>query len=288
MKDTTLKNIDFVVPYVDNTDQVWRDTFIRYCSMNNLKDKIVEMIGSRYGGITFIYDQLKLVNKNMPWIRNIYLLISNKEQVEMPKLPKNCKIVLHNQFIPQQFLPTFNSCTIEMFLWNIPDLSENFIYANDDMLPVGQMTRYDFFAYNGKIKIEWREDEFKDTMNVYGYQCQNNVVSICKALGKKYERMYRPVHSFTPMIKSHCKEAFKLLQKDIVPHIRAFRTRYQYNQYIYPLYERYMYGTEKCDIDFCYTELDKDFDLQHQIVCVNCEHKIEYIKKYQEEIRKLL
>lgn len=288
MKDTTLKTIDFVVPYVNNKDQVWKDTYIKYCTMNNLQNKIVDLLGSRYGGITFIYDQLKLVNKNMPWVNKIYLLISNNEQIDKTKLPENCVVVLHEQFIPRQFLPTFNSCTIEMFLWNIPNLSENFIYANDDMLPIGKMTRYDFFSYDGKIKIEWREDEFSPQMNIYGYQCQNNVVSICKALGKKYEMMYRPVHSFTPMIKSHCKSAFELLKNDIVPHIRAFRTMYQYNQYIYPLYEKYMYGTEKCDIDFHYTELDKDFDLQHQIICVNCEQKSQYVEKYHQEIKKLL
>ena len=288
MKDTTPFLIDFVVPYVNNQDQVWRDTFVKFCSQNNMKDKIVELAGARYGGITFIYDQLKLVNKNMPWVNKIYLLLSNKEQIDKSKLPPNCVIVLHKDFIPSQFLPTFNSCSIEMFLWNIQGLEEHFIYANDDMLPIGEMKPSDFFTEDNKIKITWREDEFNEQMNAYGYQCQNNVYYMCKALNKKYEKLYRPAHSFTPMIKSHCKSAFKLLQNYIVPHIRAFRTIYQFNQYIYPLYERYMFGTENTEIDFCYTELDgKEFDFKHQIICVNCEFKKEQIEKYHEGIKKL-
>ena len=39
-----------------------------------------------------------------------------------------------------------------MFLWNIPNLSEYFIYANDDMLPTGALKPSDFF-YGNKINI---------------------------------------------------------------------------------------------------------------------------------------
>ena len=87
---------------------------------------------------------------------------------------------------------------------------------------------------------------------------------------KKYDGiMLRPVHSYTPMIKSHCVSAFELIKYDIVPHIRAFRTEYQYNQYIYPIYEELKYGTLESPIDFFYTETKEDFSLDHQIVCLN-------------------
>jgi len=78
-----------------------------------------------------------------------------------------------------------------------------------------------------------------------------------------------------------------LIKDLIIPHIRVFRTEYQHNQYIYPLYEYYKYGTLDSDIDFLYTELNEDFDLNHQIVCVNCENKKEFIEKYKMEIAKL-
>ena len=289
MKDTT--PIDFVIPYVNNNDLVWRNTYIKYCQQHNLHEKIVELLGSRYGGLTFIYDQIKLVCKNMPWINKIYLLLSNKEQINEIKLHKitdKVEIIYHEQFIPYVYRPTFNSTTIEMFLWQIPNLSECFIYANDDMLPTGKLEPSDFFA-DGKIKIKWRRDTFNLCSNVYSYQCHNNCVSLTKKLGIKYDQtlLLRPVHSFTPMIKSHCKDAFNLIKEFVLPKIRAFRTEYQHNQYIYPLYEYYKFGTLDSDIDFLYTELDKDFDLNHQIVCVNCELNSEYVNKFKEEIKKL-
>lgn len=286
MKDTT--PIDFVIPYVNNNDLVWRNTYINYCKKHNLNEKIVDLLGSRYGGITFIYDQLKLVNKNMPWINKIYLLLSNKEQVIHSLLPKNCEIVYHNQFIPSMFLPTFNSTTIEMFLWNIPNLSEHFIYANDDMLPTGKLNPSDFFE-NNKIKIRWRENVFSLSSNQYAYQCRNNCISLTKKLNIPFDKnkLLRPVHSFTPMVKSHCKDAFNSIKDFVLPKIRAFRTEHQHNQYIYPLYEYFKFGTLDSEIDFLYTELDKDFDLNHQIVCVNCENKKEYVDKFKKEIRLL-
>ena len=279
--------IDFVIAYVDNQDLVWRKTFVDYCSKNRLQEKIVEMLGSRYGGLNFINYQLKLVNKFLPWVNNIYLLLSNKEQA--PKdLPSNVKIVYHHNFIPIQYLPTFNSTTIEMFLWNIKGLEEHFIYANDDMLPLRPMKPSDFFVKD-KIRIGWQEQVFSINSTMFAYQCRNNCVYLSKKLGIKHDplKIIKPLHSFTPMIKSHCIESFNCIKTDILKHIRAFRTVYQFNQYIYPLYEMWKYGTLENKLDFHYTELDKDFDFNHDIICVNAERNNEFVKKFIMEIKKL-
>lgn len=278
---------DMVVAYVDNQDLTWRKTFVDYCSKHRLQEKIVEMLGSRYGGINFINYQLKLINKNLPWVNNIYLLLSNKEQA--PKnLPSNVKIVLHQEFIPFAYLPTFNSTTIEMFLWNIKGLSEHFIYANDDMLPLRPMKPSDFFE-GDKIKITWQEQPFSVNASVFAYQCKNNCVYLANKLKIKRDPnlLLKPLHSFTPIIKSHAKESFDTLKDKIVPHIRAFRTIYQFNQYIYPLYEMWKYGTLDSELDFLYTELNEDFDFNHDIICVNAERKNEYVQKFLQGIKEI-
>ena len=264
------KYIDFVVPFVDSNDEVWRKAFLDYCKYNNLQNKIADMQTDRYvDKLKLINYQLKLVNKHMPFIRNIYLLLMNKEQA--PKdLPSNVKIVYHAQFIPQRFLPTFNSTTIEMFLWNIKDLGEYFIYANDDMLPFKSLTENDFFK-DGKIKIKWLKEDIRQLGNMFRQQCYNSFSHIMIRLNKPFEKgkYIRPEHSFTPMIKSHCKQAYNLLDDYIVKHIRGLRTVYQYNQYIYPIFEHVVYGTCDSDIDFLYTQLENGIDLDHQIVCLN-------------------
>ena len=261
--------IDMVIPYVNNNDEVWKKIYIDFCKRVRLPNKVNEMRNDRYEDIGLINYQLKLINKHMPWVNKIYLLLMNREQA--PKdLPSNVEIVYHGAFIPQKYLPTFNSCTIEMFLWNIKGLNEYFIYANDDMLPFKDLKPSDFFE-NGKIKIELWNENLKGIQNTFRYQCFNSYKHMAIRLKKETNGLdyIRPAHSFTPMIKSHCKQAYDTLSDLIEKHIRAFRTEYQYNQYIYPIYEYFKYGTCDSDIDFLYTQFENGIDFDHQIVCLN-------------------
>ena len=281
--------IDMVIPFVDNNDPLWRRIYTEYCERFNLKNKLVDMKTERYeDNVKLINFQLKLINKNMPWVNKIYLLLMNQGQ-EPKELPSNVQIIYHAKFIPQKYLPTFNSTTIEMFLWNIPNLSEYFIYANDDMLPLKPLKPSDFFNTKGQIKIEWWKENIKEIQNVFRYQCFNSYKHIAYRLGKKTKECeyLRPAHSFTPMIKSHCQSAYNLMQDMITKHIRAFRTEYQYNQYIYPIFEYFVYGTCDSKIDFLYTQLKEDIDLNHDIVCLNIVPKNKE-KQLVQELEKLL
>lgn len=273
---------DLVIPYVDNKDPVWQKAFVSYCKFYKLENKIADLHTDRYEDIGLINYQLKLINKYMPFVDNIFLLLMNKGQA--PKdLPSNVKIVYHAQFIPQKYLPTFNSCTIEMFLWNIKDLGEHFIYSNDDMLPFKPLTIDRFFDNNNKPRIDWWEEDITQLANMFRLQCYNSYKHIASRLRKSTPKnqYFRPAHSMTPMIKSHCQQAYSLLSDLITKHIRAFRTEYQYNQYIYPIFEKFTFGTSPCDIDFLYTQLKENIDLDHEIVCINIvpREKIKELKK---------
>ena len=283
------ERIDCVIAYVDSTDNVWKQTYLDYCIKHNQRIKIVEMNTIRFvDNLCLLPYQLKLINKNMPFIKNIYLLLSNIEQT--PKdLPSNVIVVLHKDFIPYKFLPTFNSTTIEMFLWNIPNLSERFIYANDDMLPIRELKETDFFNKD-KVKIDFLKLNIKDENTEYRCQCLNSYNNVLKKLGFKFdnENFVAPVHSFTPMIKSHCIETYKLLEKEITHNVSAFRNYYNYNQYIFPIYEHYKYGTLPSEIDFLYTQLKEDIDMEHDIICFNIvpNNKVYALKGELEELCK--
>ncbi|MBQ4155961.1 MAG: glycosyltransferase, partial [Clostridia bacterium] len=58
------------------------------------------------------------------------------------------KIVNHDQILPKDVLPTFNSVAIETALHRIPDLAEHFLYANDDMFFGANVDKNFFFSYN--------------------------------------------------------------------------------------------------------------------------------------------
>lgn len=264
--------IDMVVAYVDNQDKVWRKTYFDYVNKRNIWHIADNISGGRFKDIGLINYQLKLIEKNMPFVNKIYLLVSNIEQVPLG-INKNKVIpVLHKDFIPVEYLPTFNSTTIEMFLWNIPNLSEYFIYANDDMIPVGKMEESDFFTKEGKIKISFLHDTLVRNDSNFKYQCLNSYLHVMDKLFKKTENnldFIRPIHSFTPIIKSHAQECYLSLSSYINKYVWAFRTKYQHNQYIYPIWEHEKYGTLESTIDFMYTEEAKEEDFHYQILCIN-------------------
>lgn len=268
-----MSKIDFVVPYVNNQDSIWQKSFVDFCMKRDYKH-VASLHGCRYeDNIGLIYYQLQLINKNLPWINKIYLILSNKEQVIQSLLPPNCEIVLHKDFIPSKYLPTFNSTTIEMFLWKIPNLSERFIYANDDMLPLKPLKESDFFDGN-KIKLNYIELEKYDGMSMYRNQCYNSYVSVASALHYEYNDVfYFPEHTFTPMIKSHCIDCFDLIKDKILPNIYAFRRDNQHNQYIFPNYEKLLSNVLPSTIKFAYSHLNeenvKEMILESDIFCAN-------------------
>lgn len=76
-----MEKIDLVIPYVDNTDKVWQKIYLEYCNVYKLKANIVDLHTERYqDNLRLIDYQLKLINKNMPWVNKIYLLLMNREQ----------------------------------------------------------------------------------------------------------------------------------------------------------------------------------------------------------------
>lgn len=58
-----------------------------------------------------------------------------------PKL----NIVKHEDYIPKEYLPTFNSHTIELNFHRIEGLEEHFVYFNDDEFIIKNVKKEDFF-----------------------------------------------------------------------------------------------------------------------------------------------
>ena len=68
--------------------------------------------------------------------------------MEHPKL----KLVTHKEFIPKEYLPTYNSAAIELNLHRIEGSSENYLYFNDDMYLIRDSRPSDFYK-NGQPKL---------------------------------------------------------------------------------------------------------------------------------------
>ena len=151
-----MNDIDFVVTYLDNSDKSWQNDYMKYAKIEKRK---YDPNGVRFRNWDNFRYVLRSVATYMPFIRNLYIVVSSELQVPNYINRDNVKIVYHKDIIPAKYLPTFNSNTIELFLYRIPDLSENFLYSNDDIFVSNKMNPEEFFddKMNPKISVKKKE-----------------------------------------------------------------------------------------------------------------------------------
>lgn len=135
------EEIDFVIAWVDGNDPEWLQQKQTYCpdTMNSDDGEV------RYRDWNLLRYWFRGVDKYAPWVRKIHFVtwghLPTWLDTEHPKL----HIVNHKDYIPEKYLPTFNSHTIELNLHRISDLAEQFVYFNDDMYIVNALKPSDCF-----------------------------------------------------------------------------------------------------------------------------------------------
>lgn len=137
-----MDKIDFVLLWVDGSDPAWLEQKNQYSpkkvdySSNNNRFRDWDNLQYWFRG----------VEKFAPWVNNIYFItwghLPPWLNTEHPKL----KIIKHTDYIPEEYLPTFNSDTIETNLHRIKELSETFVLFNDDVFLINNVTPEDFFV----------------------------------------------------------------------------------------------------------------------------------------------
>lgn len=182
MSQSKTPKIDFVITWVDGSDEGWlakkrafaegqdfiekpsstkKQTFAENQPLFE-KQPFIEKPRFDSSDLRFRndFDFLKYwfrgVEKFAPWVNRIFFITAGHLpdwlNLQHPKL----KIIRHSDFIPQEFLPTFNSHTIENNLYRITELSENFVYFNDDFYLLRRTRPEDFFKegqYQGKTQL---------------------------------------------------------------------------------------------------------------------------------------
>ena len=81
----------------------------------------------------------------MPWVRTVHFVTWGHTPCWLNKNHPKLHLVRHEDYIPQEYLPTFNSNTIELNLFRIEELSERFVLFNDDTLLLRKCTENHFF-----------------------------------------------------------------------------------------------------------------------------------------------
>ena len=222
--------MDAVITYVDGNDPVWKKDYEATTNVPVMDKRFRD-----WGTLKYL---LRGIEAKMPFIRNVYLVVSHPSQVPEWADREQLKIVLHKDIIPAEFLPTFNCNPIEMHLHRIPGMDEEYIYFNDDMFPIGDCKPTDFFR-DGRPVIGYYTHLFASGM--YKKICRNSDRLARKALGMKPSCFFtRPQHICSPMLKSQCEELYAKVE-DEIRKTSATRTRTEenLNQYLFLDYMNY-------------------------------------------------
>lgn len=123
-------DIDFIITWVDMNDPKWQADFMKYSdNKDNTKNGVSEARFRDYGFLKYWF---RGVEKFAPWVRKIHFVTSGQKPEWLDENNPKIHLVNHKDYIPEEFLPTYNSVVIERYLHKIPDLAEHFVYFNDD------------------------------------------------------------------------------------------------------------------------------------------------------------
>lgn len=248
--------VDVVFTWVNNNDENWLGKYYRH------KNDAYDFLGlfaqdeARFENHNELYYSLYSVEKFLPWVRNIFIVTDNQKPSWL--IPNHkVKIVDHTDLIDGKYLPTFNSHVIEAHLHKIPDLSENFIYFNDDVFVARKLKREHFFRSNDIASI-FVSNKSLEKMFDRGVKTPTLLAST-NAQELLYYTFSRAidiplVHTYIPLKKSSFEQVWQEYKTEIHGFIgNKFRSNNDLNLATF-LVPWYMYLSQKSVItpEICY------------------------------------
>ena len=174
-------DIDFVITWVNMNDPEWQNEFSKYSAdRNNTKNGVSKARFRDYGFLKYWF---RGVEKFAPWVRKIHFVTSGQKPDWLDESNPKIHLVSHKDFIPAEFLPTYNSVVIERYMYRIPGLAEHFVYFNDDFYIINRIGKERFFR-NG-LPCDIAVFDYNPSWSQWYVRIKNNVRLINRHFDKK-------------------------------------------------------------------------------------------------------
>jgi hypothetical protein len=252
---------------VDSSDPQWQQNRNHHKYRDSPHDANAE---ARFRDMETLKYVLRSIEKHCPWYHKIYLITTGHTpewlDLEHPKV----SIISHDKlFIDKSHLPVFSSVAIEMNLVNIKDISETFVYMNDDFVIWNRLdeTRFfkdgkplDFFAHSFIPRN--RLFELLKTRDTWIHSINNTLELFNQKfapLRLKNKYLYHPSYSFSdrinnflfqhlfkkfiwinhwhhpqPLLKKTLEEVYDIFSSEMMECSKnRFRSNSDLNQYMY-------------------------------------------------------
>lgn len=146
MYDRQNQKIDMVYLWCDGNDTSFKKRKDRY-----LCEELVGPVNEEATGELRFFDNeelkysLRSLEMYASWINHVYIVTDRQKPKWLNEYYEKVTIVDHSDIMPKEIIPCFNSTVIEYYIPYIQNLSEKFLYGNDDMFFARETYPTDFF-----------------------------------------------------------------------------------------------------------------------------------------------
>ena len=236
-----MEKIDAVITWVDGSEPNYKLKL-----EENLKNK--KIINRQYTQANEIDFCVASIIKFAPFVRKIFI-VTDKQKPKfsgirhMVSLEK-IEIIDHEEIFRDNLdcMPSFNIRSIDALLFKIKNLSDKFIYFNDDMFLIKETTKEDWFKDNKAVLTgSWAKTYNKHLIKTISHKIKNllNIRPSFNAAQSKaanivgfHNRYFKSFHCGRPQIKSVIKDFYDKNPQRLTNQIRyKFRDGRQYMPY---------------------------------------------------------
>eukprot|EP00743_Colponemidia_sp_Colp-15_P009569 GILK01010466.1.p1 GENE.GILK01010466.1~~GILK01010466.1.p1 ORF type:complete len:547 (+),score=46.00 GILK01010466.1:76-1716(+) len=214
--------VDVVYTWVNGSDPEHIKRRASTMALLGLSKNGADFVDDRFAQYRFIDNEelrfsIRSVEKYMPWARHIYIVTNGQVPSWLNLTNGRVTIATHDElFTDPSHLPSFSSVAIEIYLDRIPNLSETFIYLNDDYFFINPVAINDFWDPRMGIRVftSWpvgRCDKTKlKSASTFG-------VSLCRSQALVHSRL--PRHKVQASTIAHSPF---VMSKSFMDHMRTF------------------------------------------------------------------
>ena len=210
-----MQPVDVVIAWVDGNDPELKQKRMQYQANTQASDAVSD---TRFASNHEIYYNVASILKYVPFCRHIYIVTDGQQPQWIDDFVQDgiceagkIRIVDHREIFAgyEQYLPTFNTRSIETMLWNIQGVSDYFFYLNDD------------FFFNAPAQVE---DFLKaESLVIYGHW-QNSFALKAKLkyrqlMSRQFGKPIQPKHMIAQMLGADVLGFKKFFEIHHYPHI---------------------------------------------------------------------
>ena len=236
-----MEKIDAVITWVDGSEPNYKIKL-----EENLKNK--KIINRQYTQANEIDFCVASIIKFAPFVRKIFIVTDKQKprfsgirhMVSLEKI----EIIDHEEIFRDNLdcMPSFNIRSIDALLFKIKNLSDKFIYFNDDMFLIKETTKEDWFKDNKAVLTgSWAKTYNKQLIKTIAQRIKNllNIRPSFNAAQSKaanivgfHNKYFKSFHCGRPQIKSVIKDFYNKNPQRLTNQIKyKFRDGRQYMPY---------------------------------------------------------